>query len=223
MKNDIRAIAQLKKSGLLMCFAMFAFMAAVIIIGLLVIAAKETESFRKAYHITVGAFFGLYIGINVFWKILISVDEIPRGLAFGMPRKKLFIYSRIVDFLEIMIMTILACVLLIDVEKSIIITAAGCCYVLFMLLEGLVANNIIKYGKIAYWIYYGCFMFLCFVGPHLAVLKKGYKAIMSFIFETVPNGDSIQITFWIGIVVAVIAGILINWLTFRKIEVKFNS
>ncbi|SDB31253.1 hypothetical protein SAMN02910298_01549 [Pseudobutyrivibrio sp. YE44] len=222
MKRNLRAIVQIKKNGFIYDLWILAGMGVLASIICLIMARDEIGSSRELIQIVAGTIFGTYIGINIFYKVFILAEEVPRALSFGMTRKTLFIYSRIVDFLEVLAVTGLSLLILQDVPNAIILKTAAISFGIFMWVEALAANNVIKYGKIAYWIFYGTFMVFIFGVPRLSkiypvVRNAGLGTIKSIIMSTSNQG-----TVWLGLVGFAIVGLIVNWITFRKMPVAYN-
>ena len=221
MTRDIRAILELKK-GSEICNGIVVLFSMGLAIILNVILADSGVDFKALTMILVGAGVGGYMTVNSFVKIFMLAEETPRGLAFGMTRRKLFLLSRAVDLVEILILAILSVVLLRDINAGLIFKMAAAAFGFFMWLEGLAGNNVVRYGKIAYWIYYICFMLVMFGVPRLIGAIPGVADAWARFFDGFTNSVYSQGPIWIGLLVFILLGILVNWLTFRTLAVNYN-
>lgn len=222
MNRDIRAIVQIKKYSeffnlLVVVFAIVLMM----VIGVVINANDPLDpgEMREMLLFGVG---GAYLGTNLFFKIFFIADEVPKGLSFGMTRKKLFVGLRIVDFLELVIVTVLALIFIAEADASVILKTAVCLYGLFMWIEGLAGNNVVRYGKSVFWIYYIIFMFVCIGLPRITHVFPESATPFVMIFDFFTNSFFNQGIVWAALVVFVLAGIFVNWLTFRKLAVNYT-
>ncbi|SCZ76385.1 hypothetical protein [Pseudobutyrivibrio xylanivorans] len=225
MSRDIRATAQLKKYSEL--YNLYIIIGVLILDVVLYIVFRATgvsegtsagEFISMMYGITVG----ILCSALVFVKMFMMVDEVSRGLCFGMTRRELFICMRIVDLLEIIVIAVTSTLVLRSVDASLIFKIALLVYGIIMVIEGLAGNNIIRYGKAAYWVFY--IAFLCFFlgGSRLIGVIPGGEAFVEDLIEMFINPAYNQGVLWAKILGFNAFGLLINWLTFRTISVKTN-
>jgi hypothetical protein len=161
-----------------------------------------------------------YLSTNLFIKFIMMADELPRGIALGMTRKKMFVYMRCFDLLELLIISVFAIITLHTYGVGLILKVAALVYGLFTLLGGIVGHNTVRYGKVAYLIYY-VVMFLFMIGlPRLMHLFSGLADNMALAKDYIVNPVYNQGMIW-GIIIAFLAvSMFINWLTMRKIAVS---
>lgn len=219
MIRDIRAIAQLKKYSELYNLILILGATIMVIIVNIIIGAVEftVEELRLIVPIAVAA---MFIGFSLFFKVFLMTDEVPRGLSFGMTRRKLFAYSRVVDLLEILVVALLVWVISIDVSLGLVLKIAVLCYGVILWIEGIAGNSVIRYGKVAYWIYYIALMVVCIGLPRLS----GFFPVVGDVFATMIDAIITPVynqgMLWSAILGFAAVGMLINWITFRKIPVN---
>jgi hypothetical protein len=225
MSRDIRATAQLKKYSEL--YNLYIIIGVLILDVVLYIVFRATgvsegtsagEFISMMYGITVG----ILCSALVFVKMFMMVDEVSRGLCFGMTRRELFICMRIVDLLEIIVIAVISTLVLRSVDASLIFKIAFLVYGIIMVIEGLAGNNIIRYGKAAYWVFYIAFLGFFLGGPRLIGVIPGGEAFVEDLIEMFINPAYNQGVLWAKILGFNAFGLLINWLTFRTISVKTN-
>ena len=225
MSRNIRAMAQLKKNTEL--YNLF------IIIGILVLdvilygifrvtGVSDGESASEYISMMYGMTVGIFCSVVVFIKLFMMVDEVTRGLCFGMTRRTLFTYSRIVDLLEILIVAVVSILVLRSMSAALILKIAFAFYGLLMLIEGLAGNNILRYGKAAYWVFYIAFMCLFLGAPRLIGVIPGAVDFVATVVEMFINPFYNQGIVWASILGFIAIGVIINWYTFRKLAVNTN-
>lgn len=177
---------------------------------------KEPLLFAKAMCgiVAVTYFFG-----NVFLKVMLLPEEVMRGLSFGGTRREVFAISRIVDLIEVIVVALPA-LFICKGNENMIFELGALCFGFFMWTEGLVGNNIIRYGKIAYWIYYIVVLPVMGALPKLTRLIPEFEVSCQKFADAVVNSGTNELYVWSVIAIFVIVGIVVNWLTFRKIPVK---
>lgn len=177
---------------------------------------KEPLLFAKAMCgiVAVTYFFG-----NVFLKVMLLPEEVMRGLSFGGTRREVFAISRIVDLIEVIVVALPA-LFICKGNENMIFELGALCFGFFMWTEGLVGNNIIRYGKIAYWIYYIVVLPVMGALPKLTRLIPEFGVSCKNFADAVVNSGTNELYVWSVIAIFVIVGIVVNWLTFRKIPVK---
>lgn len=177
---------------------------------------KEPLLFAKAMCgiVAVTYFFG-----NVFLKVMLLPEEVMRGLSFGGTRREVFAISRIVDLIEVIVVALPA-LFICKGNENMIFELGALCFGFFMWTEGLVGNNIIRYGKIAYWIYYIVVLPVMGALPKLTRLIPEFGVSCKNFADAVVNSGTNELFVWCVIAIFVIVGIGVNWLTFRKIPVK---
>ena len=221
-RNNIKAICQLKKNGELCNLVILVIAILVGSIVELVFRSTDTGDAIPYRDVIAGAFAYGYVLINIFVKVFIQADEVPRGLCFGMTRKVLFGYSRIADFLEIAAFTILARIVAVSIATSTIFKIAIIVFGLIMWIEGIAGNGMLRYGKIVYWIYYICFLLIMIGGPRLIGEATGMSDATALLVDMIINPFYNQLPVWIGIMAFAVAGLVVNWITFRKIPVNLS-
>lgn len=177
---------------------------------------KEPLLFAKAMCgiVAVTYFFG-----NVFLKVMLLPEEVMRGLSFGGTRREVFAISRIVDLIEVIVVALPA-LFICKGNENMIFELGALCFGFFMWTEGLVGNNVIRYGKIAYWIYYIAFITAIGALPRIVRVFPGLEICVRKFTDGIINPGTNCLYVWCIISIFVIVGIVVNWLTFRKIPVK---
>ncbi|SDI50771.1 hypothetical protein SAMN05421493_11663 [Pseudobutyrivibrio sp. 49] len=221
MNRNIRAIAQIKKYSELINLLVIVFSIVLMLVIYFIVSQSdpmEPEDFREMLLFGVG---GAYLGTNGFLKIFYIADEVPKGLSFGMTRKKLFIGLRVADFLELLVVVILALILVTEADANVILKVAAFLYGLFMWIEGLAGNNVIRYGKNVFWIYYIVFMVACIGLPRLTHVFPESATPFVMIFDFFTNSFFNQGVVWVALAAFILAGMIVNWITFRKLAVNY--
>lgn len=221
-RNNIKAIWQLKKNGEIWNLFIIV-LATVIGITLQLIFKKVGIEDEASFGdiLVAGIAYG-YMIINLFIKVFVLADEVPRGLSFGMTRKVLFLYSRLVDLLEVLIIAIIAMLASTSLTPNTILKIAIAIYCLFNWIEATAGNGMLKFGKVVYWIYYIIFLVIMIGGPNFIESVSGVADGRALIIDMFINPFYNQLYVWLGILVFTLAGLFANWLTFRKIPVNFS-
>jgi hypothetical protein len=220
-RNNIKAICQLKKAGE---FWNLFVIALSIVIGItleFIFRANGVDEADFGEVLTGSIAFG-YVIINMFLKVFVQADEVPRGLCFGMTRKVLFGYSRVVDFLEIAVFTIIAIIASTSIATTTVFKIAIIIFGLIMWIEATAGNGMLRYGKVVYWIYYICFLLIMIGGPRLIGEATGMSDATAHIVDMIINPFYNQLPVWVGIIAFAVAGLVVNWITFRKIPVNLS-
>ncbi|MDC7278975.1 hypothetical protein NXH64_05585 [Butyrivibrio fibrisolvens] len=223
MSRDIKAILHIKKYNELFNLFMIAIIIAAMLIMCLVFSTNTSFDTEGLSMILAGGIIGGYVGTSMFFKIFFIADEVPRGLTFGMTRKKLFVGCRIVDMLEILFFTLVAFAFIKVIGVSMILKVAVALYGVYMWVEGLAGNSVVRYGKIAYWVYYFVFLFAVIALPRLGYFIPSFGTPLALAWDFFINPFFNQGIVWTSILVFDLLGLIVNWLTFRKIPVNYAS
>ncbi len=221
MFKNIKGVFVLKRANIIVsCLCMLL----VVAIGLLVGAiTARSESDTEMFFMIVGTTIPIgYLMLGIFMKIFFMADEVPRGLTFGMTRRNFFAVSRLYDFVELLVMTIICIFLWHHLGVNMVCKLAILLYGLFMYIEGIAGNSVIRYGKTAYWIYYIVFMVTMIGLPRLIHLMSPVRDFFVKTIDALTNPVYSQGKVWLGIFIFVAVGMIINWFTFRKIPVNAN-
>ncbi|MBQ8488748.1 MAG: hypothetical protein IJ535_03100 [Pseudobutyrivibrio sp.] len=221
-RNNIKAIWQLKKNGEI--WNLFIIVLAIVIgITLQLIFKKVGIEDEASFGdiLVAGIAYG-YMIINLFIKVFVLADEVPRGLSFGMTRKVLFLYSRLADLAEILFIAVIAMLIPTSLTPNTILKIAIAVYCLFNWIEATAGNGMLKFGKVVYWIYYIVFLVIMIGGPNFIESVSGAADGRALIIDMFINPFYNQLYVWLGILAFTLAGLFVNWLTFRKIPVNFS-
>ncbi|MBO5617663.1 MAG: hypothetical protein J5901_04890 [Pseudobutyrivibrio sp.] len=221
-RNNIKAIWQLKKNGEI--WNLFIIVLAIVIgITLQLIFKKVGIEDEASFGdiLVAGIAYG-YMIINLFIKVFVLADEVPRGLSFGMTRKVLFLYSRLADLAEILFIAVIAMLIPTSLTPNTILKIAIAVYCLFNWIEATAGNGMLKFGKVVYWIYYILFLVIMIGGPRFIESVSGVADGTALIADMFINPFYNQLYVWFGILAFTLAGLFVNWLTFRKIPVNFS-
>ena len=221
-RNNIKAIWQLKKNGEI--WNLFIIVLAIVIgITLQLIFKKVGIEDEASFGdiLVAGIAYG-YMIINLFIKVFVLADEVPRGLSFGMTRKVLFLYSRLADLAEILFIAVIAMLIPTSLTPNTILKIAIAVYCLFNWIEATAGNGMLKFGKVVYWIYYILFLVIMIGGPRFIESVSGVADGTALITDMFINPFYNQLYVWLGILAFSAAGLFVNWLTFRKIPVNFS-
>ena len=218
-RNNFKAICHLKKISALSNLVMLA----VIMIGGAVLGILLGD--EGIDEIAVGDLIAImicffYLLVNQIIKVFVHADEVPRGLCFGMTRKVLFGYSRLADFIEILIFAIAAIIFSRTISINVILKMACIVFGVIMLVEGIAGNGILRYGKTAFWVYYIVWLFSIIVVPRIISSNANAKDARGLIVDLVINNVYNQLFVWLGIVAFAVFALILNWITFRKIPVN---
>ena len=223
MSRDIKAILHIKKYNELFNIFMVAIIVAAMLLMIVFFSADTSFETDSLSMMLAGGIIGGYVGTSMFFKIFFIADEVPRGLTFGMTRRKLFIGCRIVDLLEIIFFTLVAFAFLKAIGVSMILKVAVTLYGIYMWVEGIAGNSVVRYGKIAYWVYYFVFLFACIALPRLGYFIPSFGTPLAVLWDFFINPFFNQGIVWTAILVFVLLGLIVNWLTFRKIPVNYSA
>lgn len=218
MIQNIKKILILKSKniiGMLILIAAIAAMA--VIIGLILIADEEEGMLNV---MIAGVVPTGYLAGSYFFKLMFYADETSRGLSLGITRKTLFIYSRLYDLVEVLLIA-LVCIACNVVSINLIIKCALLIFAFQMILEGLGASSIVRYGKTAYWVCYAFFLVICIGLPRLLHAIPAVGDASALLMDYITNPVYNQGTVWIGILVVTAFTVIINWITYRRIPVNF--
>ncbi|WP_458459929.1 hypothetical protein [Pseudobutyrivibrio sp.] len=221
-RNNIKAIWQLKKNGEI--WNLFIIVLAIVIGTTLQLIFKKVGIEDEASFgdiLVAGIAYG-YMIINLFIKVFVLADEVPRGLSFGMTRKVLFLYSRLADLAEILFIAVIAMLIPTSLTPNTILKIAIAVYCLFNWIEATAGNGMLKFGKVVYWIYYIIFLVIMIGGPRFIESVSGAADGTALIIDMFINPFYNQLYVWLGILAFTLAGLFVNWLTFRKIPVNFS-
>ena len=220
MNRNIKAMAALKKTSETWNLALI-LLITVIILCVGIFGGFDKEELGVAYA---SALAGAFFSINLFIKVFVLVEEIPRGLSFGMTRRKLFINSRVVDLLEVIVIAFICFAALGFHGPMVTLKCAAIAYGFFMWIEGVACNEVVRYGKVAYWIYYIVMLILMIGLPKVLHRFIGSSAsLFGVIYDGIAKGAYNQGLVWFGILLFIASGLAVNWLTFRKMPVILNS
>ena len=92
-----------------------------------------------------------------------------------------------------------------------------------MWVEGIAGNSVVRYGKIAYWVYYFVFLFACIALPRLGYFIPSFGTPLAVLWDFFINPFFNQGIVWTAILVFDMLGLIVNWLTFRKIPVNYSA
>lgn len=221
-RNNIKAIWQLKKNGEI--WNLFIIVLAIVIGTTLQLIFKKVGIEDEASFgdiLVAGIAYG-YMIINLFIKVFVLADEVPRGLSFGMTRKVLFLYSRLADLAEILFIAVIAMLIPTSLTPNTILKIAIAVYCLFNWIEATAGNGMLKFGKVVYWIYYIVFLVIMIGGPRFIESVSGAADGRALIIDMFINPFYNQLYVWLGILAFTLAGLFVNWITFRKIPVNFS-
>ncbi len=221
-RNNIKAICQLKKTGEIWNLFLLALAILIGVVLEFIFSSTGTEDDIPYGDLIAGILAYGYVIINVFIKVFLQADEVPRGLCFGMTRKVLFGYSRIADFLEIAVFAIIVSLVSVSVATITVFKIAIIVFGLIMWIEATAGNGMLRYGKVVYWIYYICFLLIMIGGPRLIGEATGMSDATAHLVDMIINPFYNQLPVWIGIMAFAVAGLVVNWITFRKIPVNVS-
>ena len=219
MRKNMKAAFMLRNGEL---FTMLIIMAITALVA--IVTGALTSSFAlefKEWLYLCATPIAVYPFINIFLKAIFLVDETAKGLSFGMTRRTFFITNRIYDLIEVVVITLLAIAILGRDYAILIILGAVVYFGLIMWVEALVGNNVIRYGKIFYGIYYVSVIVLLIAGPKL-LLHAGFESTIGEIVKSLVESSGFPIIIWAITGLFILLGLGCNWLTFRKIPINTN-
>ena len=216
MIRDFRAIICLKKKNMF-------WNVAIAIIGIVSMFCLVFCLWDNEYsNMVMGLYMALFLAFCMCIKVCFMAFEVPRGLSFGMTRLKLFTWSRVWDFLELVIIFLPVAIIAEDgLYLSFKLTVIF--FGFNMWLEGIAGNGILRLGKAMWWTYYILFLAVLMTVPKILFSFYGGEEELDLFFDRLLSTGGNQLPIWIGIMAFVVTGIWINWMTFRKIEVRFVS
>ncbi len=219
MRKNMKAVLLLRSGEIYTCGLIMAIAGIVALVTGLLTSSTNLEIKEGLYLF--GMTFVVYPFINLFLRILFLVDETSKGLSFGMTRRVFFIISRIYDLIEITLITLIM-ILIFGSDYTILIVIGAVLYFgLMMWIEGLVGNNVIKFGKIVYIIYYVSLLVLLIGGPKL-LFFAGFEDDMESIGNNISAINGSPTMFLVATGLFILLGVGCNWLTFRKIPINTN-
>ena len=219
MSGNIKALARLKKTSelynLVIVFLTGFFMPTIVFM-----AGGYRKDLGTIRTIAATAIAGIYVGANLFLKIITLSNEVTRGLTFGMTRKKLFVLERVADIAEILVVACIAFLLI--GRGSMIVKLIILVFGLFNWVEGLAGNNMMRYGKKAFWVYYIIYFAVTLIIPRTLGASDKIVEITRLFMDWIRGAVLGQPQLWTGVVIFAIVGLMVNWLTFRKIPVNYS-
>ena len=93
---------------------------------------------------------------------------------------------------------------------------------LFNWVEGLAGNNMMRYGKKAFWVYYIIYFAVTLIIPRTLGASDKIVEITRLFMDWIRGAVLGQPQLWTGVVIFAIVGLMVNWLTFRKIPVNYS-
>lgn len=215
MIRDLKATFEIKKYNEIF-YGIIVFGA--VLLSLIITACTEDD--LTIIELCASFIAGGYIGMSIFFKPFLVATDFPRALSFGMTRKKMFIYTRLYDLVEIIIISLIIIALPSVVGASVVLKVAAICFGLFSLISGAVGNSIIRFGKNAYWVYYVGIFVLMFGVPRLSHIVPAIRDCFASAFDHLVNPVYNQLGIWLGIIVFIVVTLIINWLTTRRVAVN---
>ena len=216
MIRDFRAIICLKKKNMF-------WNVAIAIIGIVSMFCLVFCLWDNEYsNMVMGLYMALFLAFCMCIKVCFMAFEVPRGLSLGMTRLKLFTWSRVWDFLELVIIFLPVAIIAEDgfyLSFKLTVIFFG----FNMWLEGIAGNGILRLGKAMWWTYYILFLAVFMTVPKILFSFYGVEEELDLFFDRLLSTGGNQLPIWIGIIAFVVTGTWINWMTFRKIEVRFVS
>ena len=219
MSRDIKAIARLKKLSEIYNLLIMSFVLLVVLIGIIIPGRRDIGA-GNIRMVIATVISGVYVGVNLFIKLITMADEITRGLTFGMTRKKLFVLERVADIAEILVVACIAFLLI--GRGSMIVKLIILVFGLFNWVEGLAGNNMMRYGKKAFWVYYIIYFAVTLIMPRTLGASDKIVEITRLFMDWIRGAVLGQPQLWTGVVIFAIVGLMVNWLTFRKIPVNYS-
>lgn len=217
MRKNMKAVLLLRSGEICTCVLIMAIAGIVALVTGIFLTSQNME-FREVMYL-IGTTFVVYPFINLFLRILFLVDETSKGLSFGMTRRVFFIISRIYDCIEVILIALLI-ILFFGSDYAQLIGIGAVLYLgLMMWIEGLVGNNVIKYGKIVYIVYYVSLLVLLIGGPKVLLLA-GLEDSIGGIGCSILAVNGFEVMMLVAASIFIILGVVCNWLTFRKVPVN---
>ncbi len=218
MIKDIKRIICLKKTSEKYILFTVVFVISIVIMGVLAAGISDVGGIYVAF--TIGAC--VYLGSAMLIKTIMIAFEVPRGLSFGMTRHKLFIWSRILDFAELFIF-FFPLVFVPNLGAAVYLKLLILCFGVIMWIEGLAANSILRFGKIAYLAYYILFMTGTMGISRITDVFPGAKEQVNKFMAITLDNDLANFSILFAFLLFATAGLTVNWLTFRNVSVDYAS
>ncbi|SFU89901.1 hypothetical protein [Butyrivibrio sp. INlla21] len=219
MSRDIKAIARLKKLSEIYNLLIISFVVLLVLfIGF--ISGDDDMRVGNIRILIATLISGIYVGVNLFIKLITMADEITRGLTFGMTRKKLFVLERMTDIAEILVVACIAFLLI--GRGSMIVKLIILVFGLFNWVEGLAGNNMMRYGKKAFWVYYIIYFAITLIIPRTLGASDRIVEITRLFMDWIRGTVLGQPLLWTGSIIFAIVGLVVNWITFRRIPVNYS-
>ena len=156
--------------------------------------------------------YGACLVMAFFHSMLYSV-EMSRGLQFGSTRRELFIGYRLTDIPLLLVFVLMAFIC--GGKDLFLVIIEGILVMLFFyhLTQAIVGNMILRFGKIAYWIYYFFILLLILAIPRvLSSMTGAMDKVVDFYMAVATNSAGVIC----GLVVANLVALFVNWLFLRK-------
>lgn len=215
MIRDIKATFEIKKYNEIF-YGIIVFGA--VLLSLIITACTEDD--LTLVELCASFIAGGYIAMSLFFKPFLVSTDFPRALSFGMTRRKMFIYTRLYDLAEIIVISLIIIALPNVVGAGAVLKIAALCFGVFSLISGAVGNSIIRFGKNAYWVYYVSIFVLMFGIPRLSHIFPVIRDCFASAFDHLVNPVYNQLGIWFGIIVFIVVTLIIAWLTTRKVAVN---
>ena len=215
MIRDLKATFEIKKYNEIF-YGIIVFGA--VLLSLIITACTEDD--LTLVELCASFIAGGYIGMSLFFKPFLVATDFPRALSFGMTRKKMFIYTRLYDLAEIIVISLIIIALPNVVGTSAVLKIAALCFGVFSLISGAVGNSIIRFGKTAYWVYYFGIFVLMFGIPRLSHIFPVIRDCFASAFDHLVNPVYNQLGIWFGIIAFIVVTLIIAWLTTRRVAVN---
>jgi len=164
----------------------------------------------------------IYLMTDVsLFKCIHHVENVPKALGYGMTRRTYFIGNLLANILEALVMGLIAVLVSGGDYWQTIIKYGVFFTVIEIFLEGVIGNSVIKYGRKLFGIYYIIFVGLCVSMSKIEIALPHVADTINNFFNNLAKPTLMQPSYWCGITIAFVIALVINWLTFRKVEVRF--
>ncbi len=218
MIKDIKKIVCLKKASELLILLLVAFVITLVNVVAFLSGVNDDVTIFIAF---ISGIFS-YVGFAVFFKPMMIPIEVPRGLSFGMTRHKLFVWSRIMDFAELFVL-FLPLIFIPDFGVAVYLKLLILCFGVIMWVEGLAANSILRFGKAAYFVYYFAFIALVMAISRVYDKIPGFSEQMGKIFTATLDTNLANFNILVVFLLFTVAGLIVNWMTFRNVSVDYTA
>ena len=213
MEKKLRAAFHVKTGEYMVVAAVLA-LTVCISVFIAFISSDEEVPLRLIMGLSIAC---TYPFMGLLFKTMLFADEATRAISFGMTRKAFFLYSKFIELLEIIIVTALVNLIIQDVDAYIFIRVAAIVFGVFMWNEGIVANSVMRYGKKVYIGFY-LGMFVVMIGlSKLIELSPSFRDFLMNVKDVIASSNAAVAEIWIGIIIFILAGVFVNWITFRKV------